>query len=73
MKISYDPEVDALYIRFVDGPVEVTTHRLTEDVAVNYSADGRVVGMEILDAADYVFAPERRGYVALDNLIPVRD
>ncbi len=48
MKITYDPEVDALYIRFVDEPSQVTTQRLSEDVAVNYAPDGRIVGMEIL-------------------------
>ena len=40
MRITYDPQVDALYIRFVDEPVEVITHRLSEDVAVNYAPMG---------------------------------
>jgi uncharacterized protein YuzE len=55
MKISYDPQVDALYIRFLDEPIQVTTQRLTEDVAVNYAPDGRIVGIEVLDATEYVF------------------
>ena len=33
MKISYDPTVDALYIRFVEGPVECEVLRLNEQVA----------------------------------------
>ncbi|MBN2470286.1 MAG: DUF2283 domain-containing protein, partial [Anaerolineae bacterium] len=55
MKITYDPEVDALYIRLRDEPVEVTTQRLSEEVAINYGPDGRVVGIEVLDASEYVF------------------
>jgi uncharacterized protein YuzE len=57
MRITYDPKVDALYIRFVDERVEVTTHRLAEDVAVNYAPDGRIVGIEVLDASRSVFRP----------------
>ncbi len=73
MKISYDPQVDALYIRFVDEPVQVLTHRLSEEVAVNYAPDGRVVGIEILDASEYVFArqPERRVFVQNLESVPI--
>ncbi|MBI5669153.1 MAG: DUF2283 domain-containing protein [Chloroflexi bacterium] len=69
MKITYDSQVDALYIRFLDDPAQVTTQRLTEEVAVNYAPDGRIVGIEILDASDYVFSPETEGIVALQNLV----
>lgn len=71
MKVSYDPLVDAMYIRFLDGPVEVTTHRLSEDVAVNYAPDGRIVGIEILDASAVVFAPGQEGRIEVENLTPV--
>jgi len=51
MKITYDPDVDAAYLRFVEGQYECTTVRLTEDVAVNIAPGGRVVGIEVLDAS----------------------
>ncbi|MBI3536037.1 MAG: DUF2283 domain-containing protein [Chloroflexi bacterium] len=70
MKISYD-QVDALYIRFVDDGSQVTTQRLSEEVAVNYAADGRVVGIEILDASEYVFQPPSEHKVFLSNLTAV--
>lgn len=54
MKINYDPQADALYISFKKGPVEVTTIRLTEDVAINFGPGEKVVGIEILDASQYV-------------------
>lgn len=50
MKISYDPEVDALYIRFVEGKHECRTVRLNEEVALNMGPDEQLVGIEILDA-----------------------
>jgi len=48
MTISYDSEVDALYIRFIEATV--TTEHVAEGIAVDYAADGRMAGIEILDA-----------------------
>ncbi len=71
MKVSYDPQVDALYIRFLDETFQVTTQRLTEDVAVNYAPDGRIVGIEILDASEYVFPSEAEPKIMVHNLTAV--
>ncbi|MBM4048796.1 MAG: DUF2283 domain-containing protein, partial [Planctomycetes bacterium] len=35
MKISYDPEIDALYIRLIEGKHECRTVRLNEEIALN--------------------------------------
>lgn len=48
MRISYDSEVDALYIRFIE--TTVTTKHVAEGIAVDYAADGRIAGIEVLDA-----------------------
>ncbi|MDO8136058.1 MAG: DUF2283 domain-containing protein [Candidatus Brocadiales bacterium] len=48
MKITYDPEVDALYIRFKE--TTVTTKHLAEGLAADYDAEGHLAGIEILDA-----------------------
>ena len=48
MKITYDREVDALYIRFKE--TTVTTEHLAEGIAVDYDAHGHLVGIEIFDA-----------------------
>lgn len=50
MKISYDPEVDAVYIRLIDGKHECRTVRLNEEVALNIGPGEKLVGIEILDA-----------------------
>jgi uncharacterized protein YuzE len=52
MKISYDPEVDALYIRLIEGKHECRTVRLNEEVALNIGAGERLIGIEILDAKE---------------------
>lgn len=48
MKITYDKEADALYIRFRE--TTVTTKHLGEGIAADYDSDGRLAGIEILDA-----------------------
>lgn len=69
MKISYDKKVDAAYIRLKNGKFEVTTQRLTEDIAIDYAPDGSVVGIEILDASKYLLK-HKRPQIELENLQP---
>ena len=47
MKLSYDPEVDALSIVFRE--TTVTTKHLTEGIAADYDAEGRLAGLEVLE------------------------
>jgi len=57
MKISYDEEIDALYIRLVEGKHECRTLRLTDEIALNIVAHELLVGIEILDMKTYrIFA-----------------
>jgi uncharacterized protein YuzE len=54
MKISYDPETDAMYIRLIDGKYECRTLRLNEEVALNIGPGEKLVGIEILDAKQVI-------------------
>jgi uncharacterized protein YuzE len=69
MHIRYDDEVDALYIRLIDEPSEVTTRRVSEDVAINYAPGGEIVGIEVLAASEHVFRTGEPPTVTLENLI----
>ena len=71
MKIAYDSEVDAMYISFLDHIPQVITHQLTEEVAINYAPDGRIAGIEVLDASEYIFSPNAARQVEIHNLTPV--
>jgi uncharacterized protein YuzE len=44
MKISYDAEIDALYIRLLEGKHECRSVRLSEEVALNIGAGEKLVG-----------------------------
>jgi len=67
MKISYDPEVDALYIRLVEGECECRTVRLNEEIALNIGPGETLVGIEILDAKE-VLGKGQLPKVVLENL-----
>lgn len=68
MKISYDSKVDALYVRFTDKPTQVTTHRLSEDIAVNYGPKGEVVGIEVLSAHEHLHFSGKKPQLKTENL-----
>ena len=53
MNIEYDPEVNAMSIRFREDSI-VESDEIRPGVIVDYSADGKVVSMEILDAYNVV-------------------
>ena len=46
----------------------MTTQRLTEDIAINYSKDGKVVGIEILSAREHLFKDKSKPVIELENL-----
>jgi uncharacterized protein YuzE len=47
--VTYDREADAAYIRLSDGPVR-ESEQVANDIVLDFDADGRIVGLEILDA-----------------------
>lgn len=48
MKIKYDKTTDTLYVEFLD--TTVITKRLSDDIAVDYDASGKLAGIEVLGA-----------------------
>jgi uncharacterized protein YuzE len=50
MRISYDREVDALYIRLLEGDYQCRTLRLTDEISLNIGPGEELVGIEVLDA-----------------------
>jgi len=66
MKISYDEEVDALSISFSDATV--TTRDLGDGIAADYDADGRLAGIEILDALKRLGGRDTLRQVILENV-----
>lgn len=68
MKLTYDPEVDALYISFKKGPTQVTTVRVTEDVSMDLGPKEEISGIEILSASEHLGILKKKPEVELENL-----
>lgn len=68
MKISYDAELDALSITFRD--TTVTTKHLAEGIAADYDSDGRLAGIEILDAVKRFGDQDTLRHVVLEGIAP---
>ena len=68
MRITYDAEVDALSMTFRD--TAVTTKHLTEGIAADYDSDGKLAGIEILDARQRLGGQATLRQVVLEGIRP---
>jgi uncharacterized protein YuzE len=50
MRVRYDPDADALYIRLDETPI-ANSAEVGPGIVLDYDSAGRVVGIEVLDAA----------------------
>jgi uncharacterized protein YuzE len=49
MKTKYDPEANALYVKFSDEKIE-RTEELRPGIILDFDGAGHIVGIEMLDA-----------------------
>jgi uncharacterized protein YuzE len=66
MRIRYDPEVDALSVIFRE--TTVMTQELAEGIVAEYDAQGRLAGLEILDAGSRLDEPSLVREVTLEGV-----
>jgi len=67
MKIEYDREVDAVYIQILNEPIK-ESEEVAHDVIVDFTADNRVAGIEVLNASKRIEIME-----SLRNLLQLED
>ena len=51
MKIEYDNEIDALYVRLQEKSVDRTVE-IEEGLNIDLDKSGKMIGLEVLDAVD---------------------
>ena len=61
MKLKYDKEVDVLYVSLLDERVFESDEE-KQGIILDYSAEGRVVGIEILNASKQIGNPAKIEY-----------
>ena len=67
MRIEFDPEADALYIRFLDTK-PVDNRDLEDGLTVDLDDQKRLIGIEILDVS-HRFPPETLATITVQNLL----
>lgn len=53
IRLHYDPAANAAYLRLSAEPV-VESEEVSEGVVLDFDPQGRIVGMEVLDAARHL-------------------
>ncbi len=66
MKISYDMDVDVLRILFSQTPIEYSED-VVDGFTLDYSADGQIVGLEMLDASKQLDNPFSAAFTVLSK------
>ncbi|QGP91667.1 hypothetical protein MGLY_10080 [Neomoorella glycerini] len=56
MKFRYDPDADAVYIRFNDSSI-YETEEISQGVLLDIDEEGKLVGLEILNASKKLGKP----------------
>lgn len=69
MKITYDKEADALYIRLLEGDHQCRVVRLTDDIALDFASGEQLVGIEVLGASRLFEKPDSPA-IGLKDLLP---
>ncbi len=63
MKVKYDQETDILYISFNENKV-AESDQDRQGIILDYDAEGKIVGIEVLDASSQMAQPDRVDYEA---------
>jgi uncharacterized protein YuzE len=66
MKITYDKSVDAMYIKLNEKLAYKTSKKISEDVLIDYSEDGKIIGVEVLTASKNAILPFPKGSVPIE-------
>ncbi len=70
MKITYDKEADALYIRLLDGDFQCRVVRVTDDIAMDFAAGEKLVVIELLGASRLFKRPDAPD-IELKDILPL--
>jgi len=57
MKVIFDPETDTLSIIFRDEKIS-ESDEVREGMIIDYSKDGKIVSIEIMDASEQIAEPQ---------------
>ena len=59
MKVSFDRQANALYVRFSDDEIAETAE-VRPGVMLDYAVAGRIVALEVLNASESLSGPDMK-------------
>ncbi len=67
MELSYDSKYNIAYIRFRDKVDEVETIKVSDELFIDLSPDGKVYGIELLNAGDQLGMLEGKPFTFINE------
>ena len=67
MKISYDPRCNIAYIKLREKTAKVETIRMSDELNVDITPDGKVYGIELLNANRQLGITRKKGLVLTEE------
>lgn len=67
MQYTYDPRYNIAYIRFREKTGEVETLRISDELRVDIAPDGKIYGIELLNASEQLKRDDGLGLVVINE------
>jgi uncharacterized protein YuzE len=67
MKITYDPRYNVAYLRLEEKSVEVETIHVSDELNVDLTPDGKIYGIELLNATEQLRGVADDGKLVVEN------
>ena len=67
MQFTYDPRYNIAYIRFREKGAEVETLRISDELLVDVAPDGKIYGIELLNAKEQLKRDDGLGLVVINE------
>jgi uncharacterized protein YuzE len=67
MKLSYDPKYNIAYLRFIEKTNGVESIKISEEMVVDISPDGKIYGLELLNANEQLEIIEGGKFIFTDE------
>ena len=67
MKFTYDPRYNIAYMRFREKGDEVESIRISDELVVDLAPDGRVYGIELLNANEQLDREDMGKFIVINE------
>ena len=67
MRMTYDPRLNIAYIRLRPAGAEVESIRISDEITIDWTPDGEVSGIELLNANEQLRANDNGQLIVTDE------